>query len=113
MKATIANITRLGVSSLLMVLLVNTVSYAQRNKQLTAEQRTKKAVQRMTKNLGLSVAQITKVEEANLTFQRAREVAKTHQDQTAARAARKAYHAELKTILTRNQYTKFRQTQRN
>lgn len=113
MKKYIANFIYIGTLSLVVVLWTSGASYAQRSKSLTAEQRAEKAVKLMSKNLGLNLGQIAKVEEVNLVFQRARETAKANQDQTAIRAARKAYYAELKTILTRDQYKKFKQTQRN
>lgn len=112
-KKSIVNIIRLTMLSLAMVWLVNVTAYAQSNKKLTAEQRTEKAVKLMTQNLGLNVGQIAKVEEANLAFQYARDAAKTNQDQTALREARKAYRNELKKILTQDQYKKFKQTHRS
>ena len=112
MKTTVANITRLGVLSLLMVLLVNVSSYAQRGRKgnnLTAEQRAEKATQRLTKKLGLNADQATKVQAANLKMQTAKDAAKANKDRAAMKSANEAYRAELKTILTSEQYTKFEQ----
>lgn len=110
MRATVANITRLSVLSLLMVLLVN-ASYAQSGKRAnwTPEQRAEKVAKRWTKKLGLSADQTTKLQAANLTWQKAREAAKASNDRKALRTARKAYKAEVETIFTSEQYAKYKE----
>lgn len=112
MKTTVVNITRLGVLSLLMVLLVNATSYAQRGRRgsnLTAEQRAEKATKKLTKKLGLNADQIAQVQVANLKMQTAKDAARTNRDRAAMKSASEAYRAELKTILTSEQYAKFEQ----
>ncbi|WP_299461849.1 multiple ligand-binding protein 1 [uncultured Microscilla sp.] len=112
MKTTVVNITRLGVLSLLMVLLVNATSYAQRGRRgnnLTAEQRAEKAAKRLTKKLGLNADQTAQVQAANLKMQTAKDAARTTRDRAAMKSASEAYRTELKTILTSEQYSKFEQ----
>ncbi|EAY31309.1 hypothetical protein [Microscilla marina] len=112
MRATLANITRFSVLSLLMVLLVN-ASYAQNGKRAdwTPEQRAEKVAKNLTKKLELNADQTTKLQAANLTWQKARDAAKASNDRKALRTARKAYRAELSTILTSEQQTKLKALQ--
>ena len=93
-----------------MVLLVN-ASYAQSGKRAdwTPEQRAEKAAKHWTKKLELNAEQTTKLQAANLTWQKARDAAKASNDRKALRTARQAYQTELSTIFTSEQYTKYKE----
>lgn len=115
MKTRLDNVLRLSALSLLMVLLVNVSSYAQRGNKRggTPEQKAEKTAKKLTKKLGLTADQTTRVQAASLTMHTAMQTARTNRDRTAAKSARDAYNTEMQGILTSEQYTKFKAMQKN
>jgi len=86
---------------------------AQDKEHKTAAERAAQRTQHMTKELGLTSEQATKVESINLKYAEQAEAkrAEREADRTVARQegkeTRDAFDAELKTVLTAEQYAKW------
>lgn len=109
MKTSLNQFVRFNLLSLFMLFTLQ-ATYAQRGG--TPEQKAEKTTQRMVKKLGLSTDQATKMQAATLTFEKAKQTARTNRDKAAAQAARKTYHTEMKAILSSEQYKKFKNSSR-
>jgi Spy/CpxP family protein refolding chaperone len=112
MKATLANITRISVLSLLMVLLAN-ISFAQqgKNAELTSEERSERMAKYLANKLGLTADQTTKLQAAHFNLQKARQNAIKTSDRSTMKIAHAAYRAELNKILTPEQQAKLKAIQ--
>ncbi|MEO8591057.1 MAG: hypothetical protein ABI432_16885 [Flavobacteriales bacterium] len=114
MIAALALLTAAGVQAQTKQQRTPAAAQAQDKPKQTPEERAKKLTARMTKDLGLSTEQATKVEALNLRY--VEQAQALHTEREAQMAAQKdgkgkemrdAHDAELKAILTPDQYSKW------
>ena len=100
-------------ATLLMSVFCGALSYAQQDQRfkMTPEERTGKRVERMKKSLDLTDEQAAKLQEVHkqLLVEMKQIRAKGEVNREEMRAKTEAYHAQIKTILTPEQYQKYRE----